>query len=67
MNGGDEFVGLNPTAAKENINTFEAAGMQVYNYVRDANREFIGNLSKNWHSARAVEFATNRTYIRGSK
>ena len=56
--GGEGFVGLNPTKAKEDIDTFEAAGMQVYNYVRDANRKFVSDLSSNWHSARAVNFAT---------
>ena len=49
---------FDPSAVKSQIEAFEAAGMQVYNYVKDANVEFVNAIAENWFSARAVEFAT---------
>ena len=54
-----DFTGLNPEQAKNDIAIFEGAGMQVYNIVRNANIDFVTNLSAKWHSDRATQFAAD--------
>ena len=53
----DGFSGLNPSKAKNDIEIFEGAGMQVYNIIKDANVKFVTDMSSHWWSRRAVDFA----------
>ncbi len=59
----DNFTGLNPTEAKNNIDNFFAQMIEVSNIFLRGGNALFDNLRKTWCSKKAVEFSDKYGYL----